>query len=690
MKKFLASFVAVVMIVGVMSSVMAVGATAGISGQFTGSAPGFNGPIEVQITVANGVITEIEYLEFHDTLVLVDVAMYRILEHIVEFQSLSVDFVTGVTMTSFGIIAAVADAAAVAGLDVAQLRRNPANIEPRGDIVMETDVLVLGAGGAGFAAAIEAAHEGADVIIFEKASVIGGNTLTAGGAYNAVNPAVHDNLILTGAQYDTLNGILALDVTDEALGFHMFPEWASVLLAVQGDIEAHFAAHEGTEVGVDMPSFDSINLHMWHTYIGGLRQLLDGDWIAGDYDLVRIMVEGSLEAFMWLNHETGMTANYTPENLTTVLGGLWRRNHGFATGRARMYPLRDRAVELGAALYLDVRATELITDGNGAVIGARAVDMVDGTNITVYTSRGVILATGGFGDNAAMAVEFDNYWGEHLTPRTLSTNSGTLMGDGIIMAQAVGAALTADMGAVQMITNTSPAKGILADGVWGSAEQQIKLDGDGNRFVNEYAERDVISKAALALPGAVYYIISAGPSIEPGNHMAPHRGAAPYGPAAFGGRVENLIERSYIWWAPTLEELAAATANPAKGVAPAFTYEALRATLERYNEIVMNQYDPDFGKGTIGGYIDIDYINADPSVGFIISPRTASIHHTMGGIQIDTETRVINTDGEIIPGLWAAGEVTGGIHAGNRLGGNAHADIFVFGRIAGYNAANGR
>ena len=152
-------------------------------------------------------------------------------------------------------------------------------------------------------------------------------------------------------------------------------------------------------------------------------------------------------------------------------------------------------------------------------------------------------------------------------------------------------------------------------------------------------------------------------------------------------RTAAMVDGGHIWYGSTLAELAEATKTAAAGCTPAFTEEKLRETIEKYNEYVKNQKDPDFGKDVIAGAIDIDAIEADPTMGICISPRKASLHHTMGGICIDTQAQVLREDGTVIEGLWAAGEVTGGIHAGNRLGGNAIADIFTFGRIAGEQAA---
>jgi succinate dehydrogenase/fumarate reductase flavoprotein subunit len=220
----------------------------------------------------------------------------------------------------------------------------------------------------------------------------------------------------------------------------------------------------------------------------------------------------------------------------------------------------------------------------------------------------------------------------------------------------------------------------MTDGIWADAAEQIWIDGKGKRFVDEYAERDVLAKASLTLDKGIFYIIYAGRG-DPGNPSKLIAGTTK------DARLAPMVDGGHVWYGSTLAELAEATKKPAAGVAPAFTEKQLRDTIERYNSFVIAQKDDDFGKGVIAGAIDLAYVESHPEVGIAISPRKASLHHTMGGVTIDTETRVLNAQGSPIAGLWAAGEVTGGIHAGNRLGGNAIADIFTFGRIAGLNAA---
>lgn len=648
---------------------------------FEGTGRGMQGPITVAISVSDGKITNIEFVQYTETANISVVAKERIPSQIIEHQALGLDAVAGATLTSYGILNAVADAAEKAGLDVKELRSKKYSPEAGPDEVWDTDVLVMGAGGAGFSAAITAAQQGAKVILIEKGSVLGGNTLVAGAAYNAVDPDAQAHMILSVAQKETMEQYLAMDENDPALKLDLYPEWKQALKAVQEDIRNFFAANEGKTAGVDMPGFDSIAMHMWQIYIGGLRQMNDGSWIASNYDLAKVLAEQALPSLEWMG-TVGLNPSYgdatAERGLTTVLGAMWPRTHSFMSGGERIPQLAKVAEENGVQIFTETQGMELLTDGNNKVIGAKA-QKADGTQITINTAKGVVLATGGYCANPAMVKEYDQYWGDDLSARTLSTNMGTNKGDGIVMAQNIGAAVTG-MAIAQMMPSSSPVKGTMTDGIWGDASEQIWIDGAGNRFVNEYAERDVLAKASLALEDGIFYIIYAGRGDR--NNPTQFLTGTPKNPW-----VEAMVTGGHIWAGSTLAELAEATKTPAAGVAPAFTEEALRATIEKYNEYVTKQHDDDFGKEVIAGGIDLAAFEADPDLYLFISPRKSSLHHTMGGVVIDAEARVLKEDGTVIEGLWAAGEVTGGIHAGNRLGGNAIADIFTFGQIAGRNAA---
>lgn len=631
------------------------------------------GTITVEMTVENGVITNVELTECHETAGVSDVALERIPQQIVEHQTTTLDTVTGATFASRGIMMAAEKAAEAAGLD---MDANAYSAQPGEAETWDADVLVVGGGGAGFSAAISAAQDGAKVILIEKSSFLGGNTMMAGGAYNAVDPEAQANMILTEAQKNTLDGYLALDPSDPALKLDVFPEWAEVLKQLQQDITDFYAANEGKTAGVDMPGFDSVSRHMWHIYTGGLREMNDGTWIASDIDLARTLAESALDTFSWLS-SIGVDATVGADagaSMFTVLGAMWPRTHPVTSGTALVEALEAAAEAEGVEIYTETAATALLTDDTGRVVGAQA-EQADGTEITINTTKGVVLACGGYCANPAMVKEYDKYWGDDLSDHTLTTNVGTNEGDGIVMATAIGADTTG-LEVAQMMPFSSPLKGTMTDGIWGDASEQLWIDGEGNRFVDEYAERDVLAKASLALEDGIFYIVYAGPADENGVCKG-----------VSYDQVSSMVEGGHIWYGETLAELAEASATSAGGAAPAFTEEALRNVIETYNSYVENQEAPDFHKEVLSGAIDLDYIESTEGVGICISPRKASLHHTMGGLVIDTNACVLDTEGNAIPGLWAAGEVTGGVHAGNRLGGNAEADIFTFGQIAGHSAA---
>ncbi|MDO5406353.1 MAG: FAD-dependent oxidoreductase [Eubacteriales bacterium] len=657
---------------------------AGSEEVFTGTSAGMQGPITVALTVKDGEITKAEITESHETPAVAAVALERIPAQIVEHQTTTVDAVTGATIASYGIMRAAEDAAKQAGLDLDALKANAFKAEAGPDETWDTELLVVGGGGAGFSAAITAAQEGAKVTLIEKSSFLGGNTMMAGGAINAVDTEAQAGTILSEAQKNTLDSYLALDPSDAALKFDQFPEWKEVLVQLQSDINEFYAANEGKTAGVDMPGFDSVALHMWHIYVGGLREMNDGSWISADETLARTMAEHALESYEWtgtIGLDVKSRENGS-DSLFTVLGAMWPRTHPIVASTQLIDALKKAAEDLGVEIYTETAATRLLTDESGRVVGSEA-KKADGTRITIKATRGVILASGGYCANPAMVKEYDKYWGDDLSDRTLTTNVGTNKGDGINMAMEIGADVTG-LGIAQMMPSSSPVKGTMTDGVWADASEQIWIDGNAKRFVNEYAERDVLAKASLKLDDGIFYIIYAGSGMKEEDGKC--KGAT-LDQSMFGTSLQDMVDNGHIWYGSTLAELAEASKTPAAGVAPAFTEEALREVIETYNSYVENQKDEDFGKEVLNGAIDLEAIENNDDVGIFISPRKSSLHHTMGGVVIDENASVLDKDGNAIAGLWAAGEVTGGVHGGNRLGGNAEADIFTFGHIAGMSAA---
>lgn len=623
MKKLTAALLVFLMMV--MIGAMALAYT---EGTYTATAQGNNGPVTVSVTFSADAITDVTVVEHSETAGLSDRPIAEIPAAIVENQSLAVDTVSGATNSSNAILTAVADCVAQAGGDVEALKAVAVEKAPVEDVEATYDVVVLGGGGAGLTASITAAQNGAKVILVEKAGSLGGNTLIAGQGFNACDPERQANTEMSEALLGQLKSYLDLDPAD-------FGAFAEVLETVKGQINDYIASGSTT-------LFDSPELHMLHTYMGGKRTGLDGTVIEPDLELARTFATNALDALEWAE-SIGAQWNDTT---STILGAMWPRSHGLANGNV-ITILTDAAKANGVEIVTDTRANELIVE-NGKVVGVKATTS-EGANVTLHANSGVVLATGGFSANAPMVVEYNNYW-PGLSDTMPSTNAPTITGDGIVMAKAVGADLVG-MGFAQLMPSSHPVDGSLFSGIWGSAETQVFVNKEGKRYVNEYAERDVLSKAALEQTDGIFYIIC-------DNKIAKNADVA------------GMEAKGNVVVADTLEELAEKLGIPA---------DTFVETIERYNSFVDAQKDDDFGKPLFGEKID--------EAPFVATPRSPSLHHTMGGVKIDTNTHVISTEGNVIDGLYAAGEVTGGLHAGNRLGGNAMTDFLVFGRIAGENAA---
>ena len=242
----------------------------------------------------------------------------------------------------------------------------------------------------------------------------------------------------------------------------------------------------------------------------------------------------------------------------------------------------------------------------------------------IIKAKAVIVATGGFGANAKMV--------EKYNPKLKgfgSTNNPAIVGDGIVMIEKIGGALV-DMDQIQTHPTVLHKKtNMITEAVRG--EGAILVNKDGKRFIDELETRDVVSKAILAQKGKSAFLI-------------------------FDEEIRNKLKAEIGTDAKTLE-----------------------ATLNKYNEAVKNKADNEFKKKTLP-----KELTGTKYYAIEVSP---AVHHTMGGVRINTNAEVLGKNGRPIKGLYAAGEVTGGIHGANRIGGNAVTDITVFGKIAGENAA---
>lgn len=523
-------------------------------------------------------------------------------ETILELQGLGIDAVSGATLTSNAMIEGVAECVRQAGADVEALKAiKPAAKEKEADQELETDVLVLGAGGAGMAAAVTANQNGKEVIVIEKTGQMGGNTIMAGGALNAVD--------------------------------------------------------DGSETAI--ANNDSVDFHYQQTFEGGDKQ--------GDPELVRILVENAWDGVEWLK-SLGM--EFQPGTFT-VTGGMWQRAHKpvepEGVGFFKTYQAYMDSHE-GITMIYHTKAEELIVE-NGSVVGAVCTGET-GNKITVKAKNGVVLATGGFGQNVEMrmaANEESKLW-PTLDETIPSTNTSAITGDGIRMAEAVGAQLV-QMGNIQLLPLGDPNTGSLSGNIEHAVESRIFVNLNGDRFVNEGGRRDEMTLGLFEQPETTMFIIMDSDGYPTGEELN-----------NFGETINSLVADGRAYKADTLEDLAAQIGVPA---------ENLTAAVEEYNRHCIGgdlEGQPDeFGRTL---FTDTekqnDGINDAP---FYAAERVPTVHHTMGGVKINGKAQVIDTKGEIIPNLFAAGEVTGGIHGTNRLGGNALTDTVVFGRIAGQNAS---
>ncbi len=559
-------------------------------GTYTGEGEGIHGKIEVEVTVTENEIKEIKVLKHSETEGVSTIALEKMPAKILESQSLGVDIMSGATKTSNGVLEAVTDALTKAGADIEALK-NKAVVQAKQETIEKTvDVVVIGGGGAGLSSAVSAHQNGATVLVLEKMSRVGGNTMISGAAYNTVDP-----------------------VRQKAQGIE-----------------------------------DSVEKHFTQTYEGGDK--------LGNPELIRTLVENSYPTLQWLE---GLGMEFKDE-LFTVLGGLWPRAHAPAkplgTGFIETYTNYIDKNKDKMEVMVNTKVTEIIME-NGKAVGVKAIG--ENGEVIVHANKGVVLAAGGFANNPEMREEYNKHWPSLVNIK--STNHSGATGDGITIAKAVGANLVG-MEWIQLLPMGDPESGSLSGNIEQSVENRIFVNKDGNRFVDEGARRDVMTKALMEQKDSFMWVVLDSQNYPTGdekNH--------------FNESINELVAAGRAYKADTLEDLAKQI-----GVDPANFVKSV----EEFNANVDSKTADEFGRTLYQWKID--------KAPYYAGARVPTVHHTMGGIEIDTETHAIGTNGNIIPGLYAAGEVTGGIHGSNRLGGNALADINVFGRIAGANAALGK
>ncbi|RAV80506.1 flavocytochrome c [Aerococcus mictus] len=603
-------------------------------------ANGHNGSLPMTVELSEHRIEKIEVDSSGETKGIASPVFTEVPQDIIAGQTLNVDTVSGATVSSHGIIDGVADAVKEAGADPEVLRQRPKPEKATAqDESLETDVVVVGGGGAGLSAAAASLQSGKKVILLEKFPVIGGNTVRTGGPMNAADPEWQKEFKALPGEDHTLEEIYNLDESE------IDQEYLEDFRELRKQIKAYLEEVDGK----DEYLFDSTLLHRIQTYLGGKRTDLKGNQVYGNYDLVKTLTDNVLDSVHWLS-DIGVDFNY--KSVEIPVGAMWRRGHQPTSdnGYAYVKNLEKFILDNGGQIITDARVNELLVEDD-RVVGVKADHQ--GASLTV-NAKAVVLGSGGFGANTKMLQEYNTYW-ERIDDDIKTSNSPAITGDGIQLGEQVHADLV-DMGMIQMLPTCDPETGALFTGLQVPPANFLMVNQEGKRFVNEFGTRDEISKAAIA-NGSLFYLIADDEIKETAYNTSQEK-------------IDQQVEEGTLYRADTIGELAEQI-----GVDPS----VLEETVATYNSYVEKGEDPDFHKNAFDLKVEV--------APFYATPRKPAVHHTMGGLKIDTDAHVINQDGEIIKGLYAAGEVAGGVHAGNRLGGNALADIFTYGRIAGKNAS---
>ena len=599
-------------------------AAGGVSGSFTGTAKGM-GEVSVTLTLTDNVITDCTAKGDEETPGIGSVVIEQFPGEVVEGNTINLDSISGATITSNAFVEAAKAALTEAGLNPDDYMAKADKTANGETVSYDADVVVIGAGGAGMTAAMTAADAGQKVVILESQAMVGGNSARATGGMNAAKTVYQDE-----NEFDQAAGVeKTLATAAEKYADN------ETITALAKTVSEQWAAYQANPTGY----FDSVELMELDTMVGGKG--------INDPELVKTLCEGTADAIDWLD-ENGITLH----NVSSFGGASVKRIHRpvneegkVVSVGAYMIPLlQENCEKRGIDIVLNTTVDTILTDANGAAMGVSGTNK-DG-NTVVVNAKSVILATGGFGANLDMVTQYKPELAGFMT-----TNAAGAQGQGIEMATAIGAG-TVDMDQIQIHpTVEANTAALITEGLRGDGA--ILVNANGERFIDEVGTRDVVSAAEIAQPGSYSWLI------------------VDQAMADASSVIQGYIKKGYTKTGATYEELAKEL-----DVDPA----AFANTMETWNGYVEAKNDPDFGRTSFA-----NPLNNGPYYAIKV---TAGVHHTMGGVTINSATEVLKEDGTVIPGLFAAGEVTGGVHGANRLGGTAVADFVVFGRIAGESAAN--
>ena len=604
-----------------------VGCSAGKT--YTGEAYGHDkeNPVKVTLTIKDKTITKVEVDASHETNGIGSKAAETMPGAIVAANSLDVDGVSGATQTSKAIIEAATAALKQAGLEPSDLVSKNTSTTKAKDIEETVDVVVVGAGGAGMTAAITATDAGKKVIVVESQPIAGGNSVRSTGGMNAAKTPYQDkNEFKEAAGVEKTLATAAEKFADNA-----------TITALAATVKSQWDAYQANPQGY----FDSVELMELDTMIGGKGK--------NNPELVKALAENSADAIEWL-----ASIGAEVKNVGAFGGASVKRIHRpvNADGKvtavgAYIVPILEKNLQDRNVQFLfDTTANEIIMK-DGKAVGIKGTGK-DGHKVTI-NAKSVIIATGGFGANAEMVEKYKPELKGFAT-----TNAEGAQGQGIDMATAAGAA-TVDMNQIQI----HPTVHIEEDGNAHLITEGLRGDGailvnaEGKRFYDEVSTRDKVSAAIIEQTDKSAWLVVDQAMVDKSAVIA------------------GYIKSGYTVTGATYEELA-----KAMGVDEA----TFTSTMNTWNQAVEAKSDAEFGRTS--------FANPLTTAPYYAIKITPAVHHTMGGIVINPKAEVLNEKGEAISGLYAAGEVTGGVHGANRLGGNAVADFVVFGRISGQSAAD--
>ena len=576
------SAVAMVFAAGFAAASMAAPVTA------EGTGVGKHGDITVAVTFDAGKIQDIKIVKNAENPILAKKVFTDLKDQVVALSSTDVDLISGATFSAKGFIDAVNDAAKKAGVTLAKADKKALKKAARKlPKTSNYDVVVIGAGGAGFSAAITARNAGANVVLLEKMPAVGGNSLISGAEMNAAK------------------------------------NWVQPKLGINDD---------------------SPELHAEDTFKGG-----DGK---GDMKVINVMTHQALDAAKWCRDYLGV--RFEDDNLF-FFGGHSRKRALIPvghTGTEFIAKFQAKADELGIPVITNMKAEELIKNKDGRVVGVKAT--MDGSEYTFNAKGGVVLATGGFGANPEMVKKYN----PKIDERFKTTDAPGSTGEALYMAERAGAQLV-NMGYIQTYPICDPISGaieLIADARFDGA---IMLNQEGKRFVEELQRRDVLSEAILNQTGRYCWVLWNDKIGSISNTVKAH-----------ANEYEAFTKQGIMTTCDDLKCIADFTKIP---------FDQLQKTVKRVSDMAGKGNDKDFNHRA--GLMDMQQGK------YYVIKAVPSTHHTMGGVRINEKAEALTAEGKVIPGLWAAGEVTGVTHGTNRLGGNAYTDIIVFGRIAGEAAA---